>query len=125
MNVELFADDPDEDPHWDEKYRLLNLMVTLCTAALPDEKTLRSPLAPASEAREQRRLYVRFLECRHTDELRIFVNTLAQEQYSLLLAGIRQANITASGQDQAGIFQRMDEVHRLWAERQQGRKESE
>ena len=120
VNVELFADDPDENPRWDEKYRLLDLMVTLCTAVLPDEQTLRSPLAPVSEAREQRCLYLRFLACRHTDELRAFVSTLTQEHYSLLLAGIRQAHITASDQDQAGILQRLDEVHRLWAKRQKG-----
>lgn len=119
VNVELFPDDPDDDPHWDEKYRLLDLMVALCTAVLPDEKTLRSQLAPLPEAREQRRLYLRFLACRHSTELRSFVNTLTKEQYPLLLAGIRQAHITASGQDQAGILQRMDEVHRLWAERQE------
>lgn len=125
VNVELFPDDPDDDPHWDEKYRLLDLMVTRCTSVLSDEQTLRSPLTPLPEAREQRRLYLRFLACRHTDELRAFVSTLTQEHYSLLLAGIRQANITASGPDQAGILQRMDEVHRLWAERQQGQREPE
>lgn len=125
VNVDLFADDPDDDPHWDEKYRLLDLMVTRCTSVLPDEQTLRSPLAPLPEAREQRRLYLRCLSCRHSDELRTFVNTLTKAQYPLLLAGIRQAHITASGHDQAGILQRMDEVHRLWTERQQGRREPE
>src|SRR5947199_1228294 len=30
VNVEIFADDPDAEPRWDEKYRLLDTMATLC-----------------------------------------------------------------------------------------------
>lgn len=117
INVELFPDDPDEDPNWDEKYRLLDLMVMLCTSALPEEKMVRSPLTPLPEAREQRRLYLRFLACRHPDELDAFVNALTEADYNLLLVGIQQARITPSGSDQMGIIQRVDEVHRLWKQR--------
>jgi hypothetical protein len=123
VNVELFPDDPEEDQHWDEKYQLLSLMVMVCTSALPEEKMLRSPLTPGPSAREQRRLYLRFLACRHTDELRAFVGQLSEEQYPLLLAGIEQARTTASNQDLAGIIQRQKDVSRLWAERRGGKDE--
>jgi len=43
IDVEIEASDPDTEPHWDERYRMLDTMVTLCTTALAVERT-GSPL---------------------------------------------------------------------------------
>ena len=58
--------DPDEDEHWDENYTLFKEMVTLCVSALPTSHTVSSPLPSLDEARIQRRLYLRFLDCEHS-----------------------------------------------------------
>ena len=115
VNVEIFADDPDKEPRWDEKYRLLDTMATLCITALPGEQT-RSPLPPLSIAKEQRRLYIRFTACRHSNELRAFVMTLSDEEYQRLQTAVQQASVTASPENRAGLLQRMDDLHRLWWE---------
>jgi hypothetical protein len=115
INVEIFPDHPDEDEHWDEKYHLLETMVTLCVSALPGEQA-GSPLPSLPVAKEQRRLYLRFTACRHSDELHAFAASLTQGQYQALLAGVQQARVTASTSDQAGLLQRLDELHRLWGE---------
>jgi hypothetical protein len=114
ITVEIFPDDPDTDPQWEEKYRLLELMVNVCTAVLPEEKAVRTPMVKAPVAREQRRCYLRCMECRHTGELHTLVSQLTDEQYPLLLEALHQARITASNQECLGLQQRLDEVQDLW-----------
>ena len=66
MSAETAPADPDEDEHWDEKYTLFKEMVTLCVSALPASHPVSSPLPSLDEARIQRRLYLRFLDCEHS-----------------------------------------------------------
>ena len=117
VQAEIFPDDP-SDVHWDAKYRLFDLLVTVCVTGLPGEGVLHAPLPPLAEAKEQRRLYLDFIACQHADALRAWVEVLTAEQYHLLLAGLQQARATASHSDQdlAGILQRQDDLRRLWAE---------
>jgi hypothetical protein len=66
VSAEIAPSDPDEDERWDEKYTLFKEMVTLCVSALPASHTVSSPLPSLDEARIQRRLYLRFLDCEHS-----------------------------------------------------------
>lgn len=114
VNAEIFSDDPASDPHWDTKYTLFAQMVTLCISSLPGRGVLHPPLPPLAEAKEQRRLYLRFTTCRHTKELHDFANELSAQHYRQLLAGIQQAQVGLSDQDEAGLLQRIDEFATIW-----------
>jgi hypothetical protein len=66
VSAEMELSDPDMDEQWNQKYALFTEMVTLCVSALPASQTVSSPLPPLEEARTQRRLYLRFLDCGHS-----------------------------------------------------------
>jgi len=116
IDVELFGDDPDEDPaRWNEKYRLLEQMTTLWLAGLPDEKRVGPRLPPLQEAREQRRLYLRFIQCQNSIELFGLVKSLSsEEEYRQLLAVIETALRTIPPADRPGINQRLEELRLSW-----------
>ena len=113
VSAETAPADPDEDEYFDEKYRMFETMVTLCISALPDAQTVSSPLPPLEEARTQRRLYLRFLECEHSIAMFALAKSLSEAEYQQLRAAIETALMTASPADR-GIGQRWQELQRYW-----------
>jgi len=114
MSAEMELSDPDQDAQWNQKYTLFKEMVTLCVSALPSSHTVASPLPPLEEARIQRRLYLRFLDCEHSIAMFGLAKGLSEPEYQQLRAAIETALVTASPSDRMGIGQRWQELQRYW-----------
>jgi hypothetical protein len=106
VSAEMAPSDPDEDEQWEQKYTLFKEMVTLCVSALPASHTVSSPLPSLEEARTQRRLHLRFLDCEHSIAMFGLAKGLSEAEYQQLRAAIETALITASPTDRVGIGQR-------------------
>ncbi len=118
VSAEMVSSDPDADAQWDQKYTLLQEMVTLCVAALSSSHTVSSPLPTVEEARLQRRLYQRFLACDHSIALFGLVKKLSSQEYQVLRAAIENALLHANSHDRIGIEQRRRELDLYWRDLQ-------
>src|SRR6266700_801015 len=118
VSAEIAPADPDEDERWDEKYTLFKEMVTLCVSAFPASHTVSSPLPSLDEARIQRRLYLRFLDCEHSIAMFALAKALSEAEYQQLRAAIETALMTASPTDRIGIGQRWQELQMYWSDLQ-------
>jgi len=114
VSAEMAPSDPDEDEQWEHKYTLFKEMVTLCISALDASHTVSSPLPSVEEARIQRRLYLRFLDCEHSIAMFGLAKGLSESDYQRLRAAIETALITASPSDRVGIGQRWRELQMCW-----------
>jgi hypothetical protein len=110
--------DPDTDEQWNQKYTLFTEMVALCVSALPSSHTVSSPLPSVEEARAQRRLYLRFLDCEHSIAMFALAKGLSEAEYQQLRAAIEAALLTASPTDRIGIGQRWQELQMYWSDLQ-------
>lgn len=119
VSVEIASSDPDADAKWDQKYVLLQDMVTLCVAALPSSYTVASPMPTLEEARLQRQLYVRFLACDHSLAMFGLAKALSSQDYQVLRAAIENELLHASPQDRMGIEQRRRELEFYWRDLQE------
>jgi len=118
VSAEMVSFDPDADAQWDQKYVLLQEMVTLCVAALPSSHTVASAMPTVEEARLQRQLYVRFLACDHSIALFGLAKALSSQEYLSLCTAIENALLHASPQDRMGIEQRRRELDFYWRDLQ-------
>jgi hypothetical protein len=118
VSAEMELSDPDTDEQWNQKYTLFTEMVTLCVSALPSSHTVSSPLPSVEEARAQRRLYLRFLDCEHSIAMFALAKGLSEAEYQQLRAAIETALLTASPTDRIGIGQRWQELQMYWSDLQ-------
>lgn len=118
VSAEIELSDPDTDEQWSQKYALFTEMVTLCVSALDASRTVSSPLPSVEEARAQRRLYLRFLDCEHSIAMFGLAKTLSEAEYHQLRAAIETALMTASPTDRVGIGQRWRELQMYWKDLQ-------
>jgi len=118
VSAEMGSSDPDADAQWDQKYVLLQEMVTLCVAALPSSHTVASPMPTVEEARLQRQLYQRFLACEHSIAMFGLAKALASQEYQVLRAAVENALLHANPQDRMGIEQRRRELEFYWRDLQ-------
>ncbi len=118
VSAEMVSSDPDEDAQWNQKYVLLQEMVTLCVASLPSSHTVASPMPTVEEARLQRQLYVRFLACDHSIAMFGLAKALSSQEYLSLCTAIENALLHASPQDRMGIEQRRRELDFYWRDLQ-------
>ena len=118
VSAEMEPSDPDTDEQWNQRYTLFKEMVTLCVSALPSSHTVSSPLPSMEEARAQRRLYLRFLDCEHSIAMFGLAKGLSEPEYQQLRAAIETALMTASPMDRIGIGQRWQELQRYWKDLQ-------
>ncbi len=118
VSAEMELSDPDTDEQWNQKYTLFNEMVTVCVSALPSSHTISSPLPSVEEARAQRRLYLRFLDCEHSIAMFALAKGLSEAEYQQLRAAIETALMTASPTDRIGIGQRWQELQMYWSDLQ-------
>lgn len=118
VSAEMVEADPDEDAQWGQKYTLFKEMVTLCVAALPSSHTVSSPLPTAEDARLQRRLYLRFLACKHSIAMFGLAKELQSQDYQVLRAAIENALLHANAHDRIGIEQRRRELDFYWRDLQ-------
>jgi hypothetical protein len=114
VSAEMAPADPDEDEQWNQKYMLFKEMVTLCVSVLPASQTVSSPLPSLEEARARRRLYLRFLDCKHSIAMFGLAKGLSEADYQQLRAAIETALITASPANRIGIEQRWQELQLYW-----------
>ncbi len=114
VSAEMEPANPDQDAQWNQKYTLFKEMVTLCVSALPASNTVSSPLPSLEEARAQRRLYLRFLDCEHSIAMFALAKGLSEAEYQQLRAAIETALMTASPTDRIGIGQRWQELQMYW-----------
>jgi len=118
VSAEMELSDPDTDEQWNQKYTLFKEMVTVCVSALPSSHTISSPLPSVEEARAQRRLYLRFLDCEHSIAMFALAKGLSEAEYQQLRAAIETALMTASPTDRIGIGQRWQELQMYWSDLQ-------
>ena len=118
VSAEMEPSDPDTDEQWNQRYTLFKEMVTLCVSALPSSHTVSSPLPSMEEARAQRRLYLRFLDCEHSIAMFGLAKGLSEPEYQQLRAAIETALMTASPMDRIGIGQRWQELQMYWKDLQ-------
>jgi len=114
VSAEMEPSDPDTDEQWNQKYTLFKEMVTLCISALPASHTVSSALPSVEEARAQRRLYLRFLDCEHSIAMFGLVKDLSESEYQQLRTAIETSLVTASPTDRIGIGQRWQELQMYW-----------
>jgi len=126
VSAEMAPYDPNEDEQWEQKYTLFKEMVTLCVSALDASHTVSSPLPSVEEARASRRLYLRFLDCKHSIAMFGLAKGLSGVEYRQLRAAIEAALMTASPMDRIGIEQRWQELQMYWIIwRKNGQEEAE
>ncbi len=88
VSAEMEPADPDTDEQWNQKYTLFEEMAAFCVSALPSSHTVSSPLPSVEEARAQRRLYLRFLDCEHSIAMFGLAKALSAPEYQQLRAAI-------------------------------------
>ncbi len=115
--AELAPGDPD-DPEWEERYRLLDQVVTICVKALPGGKETDA-LSSMEEVRRERQMFRRFIEAAHSIEMFRLVKSLSEEEYTILLGVIDRTLITADPVDAVGIRQRREELCFYWQDLQE------
>lgn len=111
-SAEVAPGDPDA-PDWEEKFRLLDQIITTCLNALPGSQDTK-PLPTMEEVREERRLFRRFLDARHSIQMFGLAKSLSEQEYQTLVRVARETLVTADPFDRIGIMQRLDELHFYW-----------
>lgn len=116
-SAEIAPGDPDA-PEWEQKYRLLDQMITICLNALPgggDNKPLSHNI---EEVREQRRLFRRLVDAQHNIAMFGLVKALSEREYHILVKAVQEALVTADPSDARGLRQRLEELQLYWRDLQ-------
>ena len=111
-SAEVAPGDPDA-PDWEEKFRLLDQVMTICLNALPGERETQ-PLPSMEEVREERRLFRRFLAAGHSVQMFGLAKSLSEHEYQTLVRVAQATLATADPLDRVGIEQRFDELQFYW-----------
>jgi hypothetical protein len=115
-SAEIAPGDPDA-PEWEQKFRLLDQVITTCLNALPGGNASR-PLADREEMREQRRLFRRLIDAQHSIAMFGLAKDLSEREYQVLVNAIQEALVTASPSDALGLRQRLEELQFYWLDLQ-------
>jgi hypothetical protein len=116
-SAEIAPGDPDA-PEWEQKYRLLDQVITTCLNALPGGGDTK-PLANMEEMREQRRLFRRFVDAQHSVAMFGLAKALSEREYQLLVKAVQEALVTAEPSDAIGLRQRLEELQFYWRDLQE------
>ena len=111
-SAEVAPGDPDASD-WEEKFRLLDQIITTCLNALPGVQDTK-PLPTMEEVREERRLFRRFLDAQQSIQMFGLAKALSEQEYQTLVRVAQETLATADPFDRIGIKQRLDELHFYW-----------
>lgn len=111
-SAEIAPGDPDA-PDWEQKYRLLDQVITICLNALPGGGN-NKPLSTIEEVREQRRLFRRFVDAQHSIAMFGLTKAVSEREYQILVKAVQEALVTAEPSDALGLRQRLDELQLYW-----------
>ena len=111
-SAEVAPGDPDARD-WEEKFRLLDQIITICLNALPGGQETQ-PLPTMEEVREERRLFRRFLDAQHSIQMFGLAKSLSEYEYQMLVRVAQGTLATADPIDRIGIKQRLDELQFYW-----------
>lgn len=115
-SAEIAPGDPDA-PEWEQKFRLLDQVITPCLNALPGGNE-RKPLADIEEVREQRRLFRRLVDAQHSIAMFGLAKALSEREYQMLVKAVQEALVTADPSDAMGLQQRLEELQFYWKDLQ-------